>query len=192
MHWGCLEPRDISLPRPIYSHPSRGGSRGYNVARRAHILQLNHVELRNDPDAGVNLVGASDSSIYRWTRRLNPLEMNGNKLAMKIAGFDQFLLLFYRTVYPKATADEVRCFIFEYSYDPKIYSRPDISKAESMHLLTRKIGSKTAFQAFKPENVQRRWLYWNTPPPTGIIGVPIRQLVDIDEAGISLFLYFPQ
>lgn len=115
-----------------------------------------------------------------------PMEMNGNKQLPKIFGHDQFLLLFYRSVYPKATADEIRCFIFENSRNPIIYSRPDITKAEQSLMLTRKKGSTTAYEAFSPENIFRRWLYFNSPPPTGVIGVQRWEMIDIDEAGIGI------
>lgn len=183
--------RSLGLPRVegearnVRPHPSRGGSQGYDVPHRMHILQLHDNGFRNilgEP----RLLVASESSIYRWNRRLIPSEKNGNKLRLKIHGFDLFLLLFYRTVWPKSNADEVRCFIFQHSRYPTIYSREDICKAEQNAGLSRKIGSTTAYQAFLPENVQRRWMFWNYPPPIGVQGVHINTLIDIDEAAISL------
>jgi hypothetical protein len=115
-----------------------------------------------------------------------PKEMNGNKQQPKIFGHDQFLLLFYRSVFPKANADEIRCFIFENSQDPIIYSRQDITRSEQSFQLTKKRGSTTAYEAFLPENIQRRWLYFNSEPLTGILHVNRNEMIDIEVPGIGI------
>jgi len=171
--------RATGQPQTIHPSPSRGGSRGYSIDARRQCINFTVYR------AGSRILGASARSVRRWkNQRMIPMKMTGNKRFPRISGFDQFLLLFYRSVYPKANADEIRCFIFEHSPNPIIYSRSDITKAENCLLLTRKRGSTTAFEAFN--NMFRRWLFRNSAPPTGVIGVAMRQFIDVDEAGIGL------
>jgi transposase len=47
-------------------------------------------------------------------------------------------------------------------------------------------GSTEANQASPPRNVLIRQMFWTMAPPSGILGVPWRALIDVDEAGFSL------
>ena len=52
--------------------------------------------------------------------------------------------------------------------------------------LTYKRGSTTAYQAFLPINLQKRWRYWNLPFPLGMADVRRSSIIDLDEVGIFL------
>ena len=93
----------------------------------------------------------------------------------------------YRMIFPKATADEIRRFLFENNFNnPRIFSRTDITRSELLIGLTRKRSSTTAFQAMMPHNIFRRWLFWNMGPPVGVMGIDRHSLVDIDEAAFFM------
>jgi hypothetical protein len=166
------------VARTAAPHPSRGGSRGYSVAYRQSILALHR---------SGHQVDVSSSTLYRWSRNgVQPKAMTGNKAHRKIAGDNQFLLIMYRLIYPEASLDEVRRFIYENSSNPIIFSRSDISLHETFLDVTTKVASTTAMQALLPHNVRRRNRFWNLPPPHGIRGVPRNDLIDIDECAIFL------
>ena len=44
----------------------------------------------------------------------------------------------------------------------------------------------TAFQALLPVNRAKRWIHWNMPYPFGIANIKMRDMIDLDEAGIEL------
>ena len=77
----------MEITRTHLPHPSRGGARGYDVAfRESEVASF---------DQGYPTT-ASESSIYRWKRRLHPFIMNGNKEREVLVGIDQFhLCIFY-------------------------------------------------------------------------------------------------
>ena len=140
----------------------------------------------NAGQAGVP-VTPSHRSLDRW--RINGtarLRQTGNAPATNLHGEHQLLLVIFRLVYPKALADEIRTFILNFSVNPKLYSRQDISKREKELGLTRKKGSTTAFQAFTPINLARRQNFWHMAYPIGVRGTPRAQLIDIDECGMWL------
>ena len=61
-------------------------------------------------------------------------------------------------IYPYASADEVRRFLFENNpNNPTIFSRCYIYRSEKIIGLTNKRGSTTASQAMEPHNIIRRW-----------------------------------
>ena len=52
--------------------------------------------------------------------------------------------------------------------------------------MTSKVSSHEAYEAFLPQNVLRKELFWTQPPPLGIVGIEHRRMIDVDEFGISL------
>jgi transposase len=175
--WGLPRLREQS--QEVLGHPGEGGSRGYPVAQR---IELIHAKAMRRVTTGS--FGASDRSIRRWANRVVPFKSTGNKAMSKINGIHQRELILYRIAYPKATADEVRRYLYEDVPGLKLFSRSDISKAETRVGLTRKCGSTTAWQAYEPRNILRRDLYWSVPPPLGIVGVHLWEFVDFDECAI--------
>lgn len=94
--------RTTNRERIIRAHPCLGGSRGYSLEFRQ--LAVNRYNIGDRAN-----LGASRRSLVRWRHeRVTPLDMNGNHRNLKIHGHDHFLHYFYRLVYPKATADEIR------------------------------------------------------------------------------------
>ena len=161
------------------AHPSTGGSRGYSPGMRAQALQLQA--------AGHGALAVpSRTSIWRWANRPQRLQQQGNAPKANMVGEHAVLLVLYRLAYPKALASEIIQFIATNSVNPVIYSRSDITEAEKLLNLTRKVGATTADQAFLPINILKRQMFWNMAPPYGIFGVHRNTLIDIDEAGIFL------
>lgn len=161
---------------PIPPHPSNGGSKGYSHADRTAILMN---------AAARQPTTASTRTIRRWKKEgIRAFKSTGNKATTKIHGIHQRDLLLYRMAYPKATADEVRRFLYEDVPGSKLFSRSDITRAETRLGMTRKRGSTTAWQAYLPRNILRRDLFWSQPPPLGVVGIPFHEFVDIDECAI--------
>ena len=169
----------MQTPRVERPHPRTGGSGGYSPPYRIDAVRAYQAG-RSD------LVTAVVRSIRRWIVDPDRKTQTGNAPARNLRGEHQFLLVFYRTVYPKATADEIITFIAKNSSDGAVYSRQDISKREGELGLSRKVGSTTAYQAFTPEALMRKQIFWTSGYPYGIVGTLRQLLVDIDEAGFWL------
>ena len=157
-------------------HPSRGGSKGYDVWFRQEELQ----RVAN----GEAPTTAHIRSVQRWQNRLIPYQQTGNKARATIVGRDQFYLALFLTAYPDASADEIALFI--YNETGSVYSRPDISKRMKDLELTKKIASTEAYQAFEPRNLLRERLFWTRGPPLGVRGVHRYKLLDWDEFGVAM------
>ena len=52
--------------------------------------------------------------------------------------------------------------------------------------MTRKIASIEAYQAFLPDNLLKCELFWSRGPPLGVVGIPRRRFIDVDEFSMSL------
>lgn len=109
-------------------------------------------------------------------------------MAITLSGFDQFNLIWYRLIYPRANANELRAYIFRNGLPgrQRLYSKQQISAAEQRIKLTMKVGSTTASQFSLPQNVFRRHLFWSQGFPLGIVNTPIQDLCDYDECEICL------
>jgi hypothetical protein len=171
-------PRQLQQSNPTAVDPSHGGSVGYD-----HNFRLFQIQLYNQ-----NLpTKASVKSIKKWIAEgVEGKVPTGNRQTQQLTGEYQALLLRYREVYPRAQADEVRAYIAEHATVPRIFSRGDISLVEKRIGLTRKKASTTAYQALTPRNIARRQLFWTRPPPLGVFGVPVAQLLDMDETAIFI------
>ena len=88
-----------------------------------------------------------------------PRSYNVDRLSERLAAF------LYRVNYGNVT--------FRYYYPSQI------SACEQRIGFTRKRGSTTAFQAFLPRNIQKRWCYWNLPYPYGIEDVRCQDMIDL-------------
>ena len=98
-------------------------------------------------------------------------------------GNDQLLLAVFFVIWPCGSADECAAFIFNEGGD--LYSRSEIShRLRELHV-TRKVSSTEAYQAFLPINRLKLQMFFTMPPPFGILGVPRRKFIDVDEFGIS-------
>jgi hypothetical protein len=66
-----------------------------------------------------------------------------------------------------------------------LYSRQAISKRLGMLNITKKRASTEGYQMQQPEVQFREWGFWNCPPLLGILQVPRRMLIDVDEFGAT-------
>jgi len=107
----------------------------------------------------------------------------------KLGGRNLVLLALYRVLFPKARAAEVNAALYRFNYgNPffSFFSKSQISEAEARLGLTLKRGSTTAYQAFFPVNLRKRWVYWNMPYPMGVADIRKSCMIDLDECGVYL------
>ena len=169
-------PRELQQPRQLHApHPSHGGTQGYDVWYRLDQIQKWST---GQP------IDVSVASIYNWMKRLVPFRKTGGRERTHLIGRDQFLLVAFLIAYPDATLDEMATFIF--NEGGGLYSTQIISKRLDELQITRKKASIEAYQAQRDDVQERVWNWFNTGPPTGIMGVPRRKLIDIDEFGVTL------
>ena len=77
------------------------------------------------------LIGVSKSSLNRWNIRLVRRRRSGGRTATRFRNGDLALLILFREAHRTATADEVITYIANNSATGRIYSRPDITWAET-------------------------------------------------------------
>ena len=178
--WIEVTDHELMAARAQPIHASAGGSRGYHPEHRADALAAAAV-------GQGHLMTPHSRSIARWAANgVGQRQQTGGRPAANLRGEHQFLLCLCRVLYPKVEADEIITFIAMHSENPVIYSRYAISKREAELGLTRKKASTTANQALEPANMLKRQLFWTTPLPTGLLGIPRQVLIDIDECGLWL------
>jgi transposase len=169
-------PREQQQHRQLIApHPSRGGTQGYSVWYR--IEQIEKFDNGQPIDVSV-------ASIYRWKERLTPYRTNGGKGRTHLVGQDQLRLVMFLIAHPDASLDEMATYIF--NEGGGLYSTKILSKRLSELQITKKKASIEAYQAMRDDVQERVWAWFNTGPPTGIMGVPRRKLIDVDEFGVTL------
>ena len=125
--------------------------------------------------------------IFYETGDICPKRATGNKYSQReILGEPLEKLALYRCAFPKATLAECRAYLFNLDPTKDPYSNSQLHRAEELLGLKRKAASTTADLAYTPGNLRKRELYWTMPPPLGMAGVPIADIIDIDEAGFKL------
>lgn len=187
-------PREPTRPS---IHPSQGYGHSYSQEMRSLVVH-NHIngESRSPLIRDLRQVGVypSQASEYRWLKRLCnnghllPYRRTGNKRAAVFTDFDLVLLSIYRTLFPKAQQAEINAYLYRVNYgNPnfRFYAPSQITRAEDSLSLTRKQGSTTAYQAFLPINLLKRWMFWNLPYPFGIADIRRRDMIDFDECGFE-------
>ena len=128
-------------------------------------------------------IDVSRRSIYRWADRLEPFRQTGNTERTTIVGVDLLSLVTYITAWPDATLDEMAVLIYKEGGD--LYSRDAISKRLAELDITKKRASTEGYQTQQSDVQFRVWGFWNCPPPLGILQVPLRMLIDVDEFGAT-------
>ena len=111
----------------------------------------------------------------------------GNSRATVLRGNDLVLLAIYRKIFPKSNTAEINAFIGRMNFGnpaQRFYSTNQIKAAEDRLGLSMKVGSTTAYQAFRPVNLIRRDNYWNRNYPFGMANIRRQDIIDLDEAGI--------
>ena len=169
--------RETEQTRSVLRHPSVGGTRGYPVHQRRY--ELDRVA------RGLELAVASRTSCWRWSQRLLPYRMTGNKARSIIVGYAQFLLAVAIIIHPDSSLLNLAAFI--YNNKGGLFSTKVVShRLEDLHV-TRKKASTEAYQAFTPENILCVHHFFNRPPPPlGIVGIKRRPLINIDKFGITI------
>ena len=135
-------------------------------------------------EAAAEQWGCCLKSIYNWQERVQPYRMTGGAERSVITGYDQLLLSIGLFIYPNATADELCMFIHANGGDT--YTRAQISDRCKELNITRKRASKEAYDAFSASALRKLHLFNTCAPPLGVCGVPMHQLIDIDETGFYL------
>jgi hypothetical protein len=137
----------------------------------------------------------SQRSTLRWSTReqteghYRPYAMNGNRSSGVLVGEMRLKLVMYRILFPKATAAEVNCYLYNVTppgQERRFYSGSQICRAEDDAGLTRKRGSTTARQANLPHNIDKRDQFRNEPYPYGILDTPRASIIDFDQAAIFI------
>jgi hypothetical protein len=167
--------REVKQVRARESDPSRGGSRGYDIHDREWMLE--HFARGGE-------VRASIRSLGRWQERLDRFRMTGNRDRSSLIGVDQLLLVLSILIYPDGNMDEMATFI--YNEGGGLYTNRTISKQLHELQITQKVASTEAYQAFTPQNLLKAELFWTQPPPLGVISIPRRKFIDVDEFGVEL------
>ena len=187
-----LCPPDGTRQPPPPSHPSEGG-KAYSDDLRRQVLQMhfNNYDLREAPE--LVALRAARKFPSRWIQIFNqtgdicPLRHTGNHHAEReVQGLALKQLALYRCVFPKATIAECRAYLFNVDPINEPFSSSQVHRAEKFLGLKRKAASTTADLAFLPWNMALREYYWTHPPPLGMRGVPIADIIDINEAGFFL------
>jgi len=91
-----------------------------------------------------------------------------------------------KAIFPKATIAKCRVHLFNVDPNNDPFSSSQVHLAEKLLGLKRKAASTMADFAFLPWNMALHEYYWTHPPPLGMRGVPIVDIIEIEEAGFFL------
>ena len=153
-------------------HPSRGGTRGYDIFFRRYLID----QFLNGMAVPQHVV----RSIYRWLARLFPFQMTGNRPQRGLSGDYLLLLILYKLIWPHSSYYECIAFIANESDNARIFTTVAVSNALNALGYTMKVTSTVAFQAFTQTNMLRRNLFWTREYPIGIRGIRRSRLIDAD------------
>jgi hypothetical protein len=165
--------RQIEQPRQVAPQPFLGGT-GYPVWYREQQLEKWNVGEVTD---------VSESSLFRWSGRLEPYRQTGNRERSRIIGTELLNLVTYITAWPDATLDKMAAFIFDEGGG--LYSRQAISQQLAELDRTKKVLSTEGYQTQHPDVQFCVWGFWNCHPPLGVFQVPRRKLLDVDKFGLT-------
>ena len=93
-------------------------------------------------------------------------------------------LVTFLLAHPHATIDEVTAFI--YNEGGELYDQRRVQQRLSELDITNQKASMEAYQAPTRNNQFIAWFFWNSGPPLGVMNVPRRTLIDVDEFGLTL------
>jgi len=180
--------KELKTPKAMKPNPSRGGHGFSQDVRTLYVLNPDIAPLYRPGVTPHPRTVARWRHLYANTGSFTGYERRGNKRPSSIVGRDKYLLLMFRSAFPRATAAEVAAFIFRntLNQNPRIFTPSQITKAEDTLGLTRKRSATVALQAFRQENIIDRWMFWNLPYPFGRANIPVMSLIDVDECGIMV------
>ena len=181
-------------PPPV--HPSNGGN-PYSDDMRQLVLEM-HLKGQSldTPELNELREGWKFPALITCQRWINsfyetgdicPKVATGNRESTReILGEPLEKLALYRAVYPKARLADCRAYLYNLSPNVDPYSDSQIHRAETLLGLRMKAASTTADMAYSPSNLRKREYYHTHPPPLGMRGVPVEDIIDIDEAAFKL------
>jgi hypothetical protein len=116
---------------------------------------------------------------------------SGNQRGQGLShGLPLLLLSVYRATFPKAERAEIAAFLWRahsgHLPNPHLFTATEIYRAENILGLNRKKGSTTAYKAYLPRNLLRRYMYHHFTPPYVINNVRRMHMIDIDEACLTV------
>lgn len=180
----------------VAPHPSGGRGFFYSQDMREFAMYIYQNNQLNNPaiqHAQALWLFPSLQTIRRYViiqnmfGHVRPCRRTGNKRAVVLRDHNIIFLVLYRIAYPKCSAPQINAFLYPVNYGDvhfRFYTHAQITKAEFRVGMTRKRGSTTAFQAYLPINIRKRWMYWNLPYPYGIADIRVEDLIDLDECGL--------
>eukprot|EP00536_Pseudo-nitzschia_multiseries_P017173 jgi/Psemu1/49682/gm1.49682_g len=93
---------------------------------------------------------------------------------------DYCLLVLCIVIHPQALVDEMVMFI--YSKGGELYSWQLITnQSQELVDVTQKKVSIEAYKAYSPANMTREYLFWHHCLPLGVVDIPRKHLVDVNE-----------
>jgi hypothetical protein len=99
--------------------------------------------------------------------------MGNHHADREVQGTDLMQLALYQAIFPKATISKCRAYLYNIDPTKDPYSGSQVHQAEHQ------------FGILASESTKHE-LYWTLPPLLGMRGVPISDIVDVDEAGFFL------
>ena len=186
---------------PEVPHPSEGRGNAYSQDMRTLVLAIQ--QLGPLPDEveefiatlRLNNVYPSVTTELGWNEvqqalnHVRPCRRTGNAFATRLRGMDLIHLAMYRLAFPKACHAEINAYLYRVNFgNPsfRFYTHSQLLYAEQRIGLSKKKASTTAYQAFLPQNIQRRWQYWNLPIPIGVADARRHRVIDLDECGLYI------
>ena len=186
------------MPKTIHCvpalHPSNGGACGYSMDMRELAICVRHAGQEHTPTIQHQQLEHTLPSrwmLSRWARRfanngnVRPFQMNGNKHSTVLTGRMRFLLVFYRTLYPKCN----NCYLYNNTppeQEQRFYSGSQTTWAKDDCSLTQKQGATTARQANLPQNIAKFNQYKNENYLCGVADSNWENLIAWDECAIFL------
>ena len=158
-------------------HLSREGSRGCSLLLRR--ITIATYSKNYSYAAAARHVDCSIHTIWRWDERIMPYWMDGGSQWVSITGTDQLLLSIDLFVYQEATADQLCGFI--HANGEEIYEMQQISDLCNQLEVSRKRGSKEAYDMFSVQSIIQIEWFVTLSPPLGVYGIIYHQLIDVDE-----------
>ena len=190
--------KPLQTPVPLRPHPAFGVGHAYSHDFRLFANHLYRHDQEYQPiirQAQARYLFPSDRTLRRLENRnrthhhLRRWRWTGNNFATVLRGVDNYMLAYWRSIWPKSTHAEMNTLLFNSQLargepNPRFFSPSQLSRAEDKLGLSAKRASTTAYQALLPRNITKRWIYWNCNYPAGIADIPKDDWIDYDEAAI--------
>lgn len=195
-HHGITHRPAVQTRVGVSLHPSGGRGVAYSNDFRTFAVSVHNNGQHDDAaftQARFAKLFPSKQTVQRYLALIQqfghcrPCRRTGNKRAEVLRDHNIVFIALYRVAFPKASAAQINAFLYRVNYGDvnfRFYTPSQISKAECRIGLTTKCGSTTAYQAYLPINVLKRWMYWNLPYPFGIADIRVEDLIDLDECGL--------